>query len=104
MDMLKDLQEWQRRFYAAPPVADRIIANYDVPPGKVFRYWDTRGRLWAYVNRGAIEMLPRQKVDLTPNVRVDVIEMGRGAFGIQVFFEGPDLVPIPSHWYNERRD
>lgn len=36
-----------------------IRTSHAVPYGRVFRQWDTNGDLWAWVNRGEIEDLPR---------------------------------------------
>jgi hypothetical protein len=36
-----------------------IWASHKVPYGKVFRQWDTLGRLWCWCNRGEIADLPR---------------------------------------------
>lgn len=44
-----------------PPVPHHFVARYDVPPGNVYRYWDTKGRLIVYVNRAAIEALPKRR-------------------------------------------
>lgn len=44
-----------------------IVANHQVPAGRVLRYYDTHGRLWAYVNRADLEMLPRREVDDQPH-------------------------------------
>lgn len=44
-----------RQHDALPPVASAILASHRVPWGKLYRQWDTRGRLLLWVSRGELE-------------------------------------------------
>lgn len=53
------LGEWSDRIAELPPRPWCIRASHAVPYGRVFRQWDTRGRLIVWANRGEIEDIPR---------------------------------------------
>lgn len=53
------IAETRRVRDGAPPVPFAIMCHNAVPHGRTFRQWDTRGRLFAWVNRGQMEAMPR---------------------------------------------
>jgi hypothetical protein len=57
--MLEQMRTLQRVLDDLPPRVSRVIARHDVPYGRVFRMWTTRGDMIAYANRGEIADLPR---------------------------------------------
>lgn len=56
-DLLAELQRMQAEIDKLAPLPRYLIARHDVPYGKLFRMWDTRGQMHAYVNRGQIHDL-----------------------------------------------
>lgn len=50
--LLAGLRRMTEIVNASPPVPRCIIARHDVPWGKGYRMWDTRGELVLYVHRG----------------------------------------------------
>lgn len=91
--MLDDLNRAIKVVKDAPPPIHRMIARYDVPG--VFRYWDTKGRLIVYVNRHAIEKLPRVKHRVG---NVDIMQLvapvNVATVGIPVVYEGPSASDV----------
>lgn len=81
-DLLADLWKAVETINTAPPLVRGIRAHHAVPYGRVFRQWDTNGQLWAWVNRGEIEDIPRAK----PNPSVHANPLGY-RFGIPVCLE-----------------
>lgn len=76
----------QEEIANSPPRFAYLIARHDVPYGKVFRMWDTRGRLYGYVNRGEVHDLPAAKHGQTSVHGLESIAKP-GFFGIPVFLE-----------------
>lgn len=82
-DVFADIAEWQERF--GPPVY-RYRASRRVPRGRVFRQWDTRGRLHVWANtdtaREVVEQLVRERAEkrakrqnrLFPDIAEDFID------------------------------
>lgn len=56
------LDAMKRQMAMTPPALRAIFASHAVPYGRVYRMWNTRGEMIAYVNRGEIEDMPRVKV------------------------------------------
>lgn len=52
--MIDDLMEIIAKLDNAPPVPRGILATLKVPWGKSYRQWDTRGRLWIWMNRAEL--------------------------------------------------
>lgn len=97
MDPLADLRKWQKMIEDAPPRAYGIYARYDVPLGPVYRYWDTKGRLWLYINRFVIESLPKKQAEVGGlKVTMHEVDKWDALLGIPVYFEGPDIRLFPS--------
>jgi hypothetical protein len=40
------------------PVCSGFLAHHSVPYGRLYRQWDTKGRLWCWVNKGWMADLP----------------------------------------------
>lgn len=55
MDLHKIVDEARE----AAPVCSGFLAHHAVPYGKIYRQWDTKGRLWCWVNKGWMADLPR---------------------------------------------
>lgn len=62
-----------------------FIARHDVPYGRVFRMWDTRGFMHAYINRGELHDMRVADYRQTPVFGRDVL--GPGLTGVPVFVE-----------------
>jgi hypothetical protein len=50
--MLDDLLAMNEQIKSAPPSPRAFIARFDVPMGRMFKMWDTRGEFVVYVHRG----------------------------------------------------
>lgn len=61
-DMLAQLRQWDDELKRRPAPVWRIVARHDVPYGRCFKYYDTKGRLIVYANRGEIADLPQRPV------------------------------------------
>lgn len=85
MTLKDELERYSKLIERTTPPVHVMIARYDVPG--VFRYWDTKGRLIVYVNRAAIERLPKH--DYAPGVTVRELEGLGPCMGTPVCFEGP---------------
>lgn len=59
VDLADATREAVQAFAKLPPPIAGIRTSHHVPYGRTFRQWDTRGRLWVWVNRGEVEDLPR---------------------------------------------
>lgn len=70
-DFVDQLLGWVQRIAELddPPVRE-VCAHYAVPPGRVFRYYDTRGRLVAYVNLKDIEALAKRVLKEPPPLEI----------------------------------
>lgn len=44
------------------PHAHGMLASHKVPYGKFPRQWDTKGRLWLWVNRGELEDMTVERI------------------------------------------
>jgi hypothetical protein len=60
-DLIADLRKAMAVTKDLPPPVDHIVATHSVPYGKVFRMYNTRGRMVVYVNRGMVADLPRRE-------------------------------------------
>lgn len=58
-DFMVSVEREMEKARRLAPGVYRIIGRHDVPYGRVFRYYDTKGRLIAYCNRGELADLPR---------------------------------------------
>jgi len=58
---IDDLRQWSDRLREVPPAPHVVRAHYKVPFNRVFRQWDTAGRLILWVNRLQLEALPRRE-------------------------------------------
>jgi hypothetical protein len=56
--LIASLREWSEMVAKLPPRPWCIKASHAVPFGRVYRQWDTRGRLIVWANRGEIEDIP----------------------------------------------
>jgi len=81
--MLDDLRAIQARIAAAPPQPRAFIARFDVPFGKAFRMWDTRGRFVVYVHR--VWLMDSVRHERSRERLSGVLDPA--AFGIDVYFE-----------------
>lgn len=78
---------WVEVINEMPIPPSGIRAAHGVPWGRVFRQWDTRGRLWLWVNRGWLEDLPRAK-PLGPGLEIITSPLcPPSVVGIQVYYE-----------------
>lgn len=68
IDFCAELTGWLEKARVYPVGPYKLVAHHSVPYGRVFRYYDTKGRLVAYVNRGQIADLPRM-----PRARVPLV-------------------------------
>lgn len=50
MEMAATVREANER----APVCHGFLAHHSVPWGRLYRQWDTKGRLWCWVNKGWI--------------------------------------------------
>lgn len=76
--------ETLRRQTERPPAVSRFVATHSVPYGRVFRMWTTRGELIAYINRGEVADMPREKIGYD-NIGASIVSPA--VFGIPVYFE-----------------
>lgn len=53
-DILGDLRAMSGKIGALPPRPAGIRLAHSIPYGRVFRQWDTKGRLWVWCHRGAL--------------------------------------------------
>lgn len=83
-NLLADLQEWTAKINAMPPAPSGIRAHHSVPYGRLFRQWDTKGRLWVWANAGMIQDLPRQPYEAKGS---RVHSLDGPAFGIPIYSE-----------------
>jgi hypothetical protein len=79
---IEELRSWSRYLKAVPPPVSRIIARHDVPYGRAFRMWTTRGDLIVYANRGEMHDLPHAPKKSNPLAAYPI-----ASFGIPVVFE-----------------
>lgn len=54
------------------PRCHGFLAHHAVPYGRLYRQWDTKGRLWCWVNKGWIADMPRmaRKSSLIPGDQI----------------------------------
>lgn len=83
--MYADLKRMMTEVDKLPPRPRYFIARHDVPYGRVFRMWDTRGQMHAYVNRGEIHDMRVADYRETSVLRRDSLDPG--ITGIPVFLE-----------------
>lgn len=57
-EMFEALRTMQDRLASLPPRPWCFMASHSVPYGRVYRQWDTRGRLLVWVNRGEVADMP----------------------------------------------
>lgn len=81
---IEDFKNWMVFLDEWPTQPSGFICDHRVPYSKVYRQWDTQGRLWVWVNRGMIEDLPRTR----PEVAIGVVAYT----GIPVFHIDPRIV------------
>lgn len=55
---LEDLTRAMRVVADYPIPVSGIRTSHSVPYGRVFRQWDTYGKLWLWTNRGEVEDMP----------------------------------------------
>lgn len=58
MEVSEQFAQWMQAVNDLPPRPRLIRASHLVPYGKAYRYWDTRGDLIVYCNRGELHDLP----------------------------------------------
>lgn len=58
MTLAEEIARYEAALAKLPPPVAGILASHRVPYGRIFRQWDTKGRLWVWANRGEIEDLP----------------------------------------------
>lgn len=54
----KELSTLIREADERAPRCHGFLAHHAVPYGKLYRQWDTKGRLWCWVNKGWIADMP----------------------------------------------
>lgn len=74
-DILAMLSEWNEKIKTLPPMPTGIRMHHAVPWGRSFRQWDTKDRLWIWVNKGwllgeikQIEAPPPEATILSPHI------------------------------------
>lgn len=85
-DLNAELRRMRDEVAKLPPRPRYFIARHDVPYGKVYRMWDTRGYMHAYVNRGELHDLVLTHVKGGTEVH-GLGVVSPGFFGIPVFME-----------------
>jgi hypothetical protein len=83
MDWWADLLRMNEELDMLPPRPRYFIARHDVPYGRVFKMWDTRGQMHAYINRGQVHDMAVTDYRETPVFRRDLLRPQ----GIPVFLE-----------------
>lgn len=58
VDVFRDLRRFAAIVSQLPPRPHCVIASHAVPYGRIFRQWDTRGRLLIWANRGEVADIP----------------------------------------------
>lgn len=56
---IQELFKLNEELAKLPPAPRALVASHEVPYGRIYRQWDTRGDLFIWVNRGEIADLPR---------------------------------------------